>query len=78
MKLNGTAKLAVKGKKIDGKKSPSPASDREKFDSLFSIYCNWGTDTNNDQDKGISAVQLTKWLKNVNIVDGKKVILVNR
>ena len=73
-KENG-GKLSVEGKKIKGKKAPPPPSDKERFDSLFDVYCTWGNDSTSDQDKGLTAMQLTKWLKNVNIVDGKKVIV---
>ena len=70
---SGTVKPAIERKKSRGRKSPPPPTDKEKFESLFDMYCNWGSDNTTDEDKGITAVQLTKWLRNVNIVDGKKV-----
>ena len=64
-------------------------TDQEKFDELFEVgeeaherpdnFCNpqlyssWGLEVISEKGEGLSAKQLTKWLKNVNIVDGKKV-----
>ena len=67
-------KMEVKGKKMKTPKMPPPLSDKEKFDLLFEAYSKWGTDE--APDKGISAYQLTRWLKNVELLEGKKVLLV--
>ena len=66
--------MEVKGKKMKTPKMPPPLSDKEKFDLLFEAYSKWGTDE--APDKGISAYQLTRWLKNVELLEGKKVLLV--
>ena len=59
-------------------RSPSPPppcsmTDQEKFEVLFQRYSAWGIEVSGDRAEGLSAVQLTKWLRNVKIVDGKKV-----
>ena len=64
-------KLEVEGKKMKTPKMPAPLSDKEKFELLFEAYCKWGTEeTNSDL---ITAYQITRWLKNVELLDGKKV-----
>ena len=60
--------LEVKGKKLQ---KPPPVSDKEKMDLLFAAYCNWGTEGENVEENGISAYQLTRWLKNVNLLRPK-------
>ena len=68
-----TAKMEVKGKKMKiPKLKPAPLTDKEKFDLLFEAYSKWGADEN-CAERGISAYQLTRWLKNVEMMDGKKV-----
>ena len=67
-------KMEVKGKKMKTPKTmPPPLSDKEKFDLLFEAYSKWGSDE--AADKGISAYQLTRWLKNVELLEGKKVFI---
>ena len=66
-------KMEVKGKKMKTPKMPPPLSDKEKFDLLFEAYSKWGSDE--APDKGISAYQLTRWLKNVELLEGKKVFI---
>lgn len=65
-------KMEVKGKKMKTPKMPPPLSDKEKFDLLFEAYSKWGSD-DGAADKAISAYQLTRWLKNVELLEGKKV-----
>ena len=60
--------LEIKGKKLQ---KPPPVSDKEKMDLLFAAYCNWGTEGENVEENGISAYQLTRWLKNVNLLRPK-------
>ena len=67
-------KMEVKGKKVKTPKLPPPLSDKEKFDLLFEAYSKWGSDEA-ATDKGISAYQLTRWLKNVDLLEGKKVYI---
>ena len=69
------SKLEVQGKKMKiPKLKPAPLTDKEKFDLLFEAYSKWGVDEN-CPELGISAYQLTRWLKNVEMLDGKKVSL---
>ena len=69
-------KMEVKGKKMKTPKMPPPLSDKEKFDLLFEAYSKWGSD-DGAADKAISAYQLTRWLKNVELLEGKKVSIKN-
>ena len=68
--------MEVKGKKMKTPKMPPPLSDKEKFDLLFEAYSKWGSD-DGAADKAISAYQLTRWLKNVELLEGKKVSIKN-
>ena len=63
-------KLEVQGKKLQTPPAPSD-SNKQKMDLLFAAHCNWGTEEETGEDKGISAYQLTRWLKNVNLLRPK-------
>lgn len=65
-------KMEVQGKKMKTPKMPTPLSDKEKFELLFEAYSKWGSDETTTE-KGITAYQVTRWLKNVEMLDGKKV-----
>ena len=67
-------KMEVQGKKMKTPKMPTPLSDKEKFELLFDAYTKWGSDEM-PADKGITAYQVTRWLKNVEILDGRKVCI---
>ena len=71
--LKKKEKLEVKGKKMKTNKMPDPLTDKERFELLFEAYSKWGTDDSVNAEKGITALQVTRWLKNVEILDGKKV-----
>ena len=61
-------KMKVTGKKLELSSSMN-LSVEEKTDLLFSAYSNWGR-PGEQHDKGISAYQLTRWLKNVSLFGG--------
>ena len=61
-------KLEVKGKKLQ---KPPPVSNKEKMDLLFAAYCNWGIEDGKEEENGLSAHQLARWLKNVNVLRPK-------
>ena len=67
-KLAEKVKLEVKGTKLQ---KPPLDSNKQKMDLLFAAHCNWGTEEDKGEDKGISAYQLTRWLKNVNLLRPK-------
>ena len=61
-------KLEVKGTKLQ---KPPSDSNKQKMDLLFAAHCNWGAEEDKEEAKGISAYQLTRWLKNVNLLRPK-------
>ena len=61
-------KMKVTGKKLELSSSMN-LSVEEKTDLLFSAYSNWGR-PGEQHEKGISAYQLTRWLKNVSLFGG--------
>ena len=67
-------KLEVQGKKLQTPPAPSD-SNKQKMDLLFAAHCNWGREEETGEDKGISAYQLTRWLKNVNLLRPKVNVL---
>ena len=51
----------------------------QKYELLFEAYSRWGAgegaEQDADQPRRLSSLQLTKWLRNVGILDGSKVCL---
>ena len=50
---------------------------KQKYELLFEAYSRWGagegTEQDSDQPRLLSSLQLTKWLRNVGILEGSKV-----
>ena len=64
-------KLEITGTKIRKPSTQDPVSSKQKMDLLFAAYCNWGSEGEKEGGKGISAYQLSRWLKNVNLLRPK-------
>lgn len=60
------AKLEVTGKKLTLPAAPALTVE-EKAELLFTAYSNWGQ-AGQEQERGITAYQLTRWLRNVNLI----------
>ena len=59
-------KLEVTGKKLTLPAAPALTVE-EKAELLFTAYSNWGQ-AGQEQERGITAYQLTRWLRNVNLI----------